>query len=84
MVYNSWCVSLKGDISMLIQVIYNDDRRCGAVHSSRLDYLIRSGLLLAFRRENEWVLVEDDAAQGCVGDYESPERRTKRPAEIAR
>lgn len=60
---------------MLIPVIYSNDKRCGTVHSSRLDYLIRSGLLMAFRRENEWVIVEDDTVRGSGGVDKGPERR---------
>jgi hypothetical protein len=60
---------------MLIQVIYKNDKRCGAVHRSRLDFLIRSGLLFAFRRENEWVIVEKDPVRGMGGNYAGPERR---------
>ncbi len=63
---------------MMIQVIYSDDKRCGAVHSSRLDFLIRSGLLFAFRREDEWVLVEEDTVRGSGGNYNGPERRMNR------
>ena len=60
---------------MLIQVIYHDDKRFGAVHVSRLDYLIGSGKLFAFRRAQEWVIVEKDPVRGKGGSYSGPERR---------
>jgi hypothetical protein len=60
---------------MLVQVIYQDDKRCGAVHRSRLDFLIRSGLLFAFRRAEGWVIVEKDPIRGSGGSYTGPERR---------
>ena len=60
---------------MLIQVIYQSDKRFGAVHASRLDYLIQSGLLFAFRRAHDWVIVEKDPVRGMGGSYSGPERR---------
>jgi len=60
---------------MLIQVIYQEDKRFGAVHASRLDYLIGSGQLFAFRRVQEWVIVEKDPVRGSGGSYSGPERR---------
>jgi hypothetical protein len=60
---------------MLVQVIYQDDKRCGAVHRSRLEFLIRSGLLFAFRRAEGWVIVEKDPVRGSGGNYTGPERR---------
>jgi hypothetical protein len=60
---------------MLIQIIYQSDKRFGAVHTSRLDYLIHSGLLFAFRRAHDWVIVGKDPVRGVGGDYSGPERR---------
>ena len=60
---------------MLVQVIDQDDKRCGAVHRSRLDFLLRSGLLFAFRRAEGWVIVEKDPIRGSGGSYTGPERR---------
>ena len=60
---------------MLIQVIYQNEKRFGAVHSSRLDSLIHSGKLFAFRRAHEWVVVENDPVRGGGGSYSGPERR---------
>jgi hypothetical protein len=60
---------------MLIQVIYLENKRCGAVHSSRLDYLIRSGLLFAFRRSDGWVIVGKDPVRETVRTYPASDRR---------
>jgi hypothetical protein len=60
---------------MLIQIIYQSDKRFGAVHTSRLDYLIQSGLLFAFRRAHGWVIVGKDPVRGIGGSYSGPERR---------
>lgn len=60
---------------MLIQVIYQSDKRFGAVHKFRLESLIESGQLFAFRRANEWVLIEKDPVRGGEGGYSGPERR---------
>lgn len=61
---------------MLIQVIYQSGKRFGAVHKVRLEKLLASGQLLAFRRATEWVLVEKDPVRGAGGSYSGPERRT--------
>jgi hypothetical protein len=42
---------------MLVSVIYAENMNCGAVHSSRLEYLIKKGLIFAFRRPDEWVII---------------------------
>ncbi len=60
---------------MLIQVIYLEDKRCGAVHSSRLDYLIRAGLLFAFRRSDGWVIVGKDPVRETTRTYSASHRR---------
>ncbi|RQW87300.1 MAG: hypothetical protein EHM79_08130 [Geobacter sp.] len=64
---------------MLIQVIYQKEKRFGAVHSSRLASLIHSGQLFAFRRAHEWVVVENDPVRGVGGSYSGPERRNAIP-----
>lgn len=60
---------------MLIQVIYQSDKRFGAVHKFRLETLIKSGQLFAFRRGNEWVILEKDPVRGEDAGYSGPERR---------
>jgi len=60
---------------VLIQVIYQSDKRFGAVHKFRLESLIESGQLFAFRRANEWVIIENDPVRGDGGGYSGPERR---------
>ena len=60
---------------MLIQVIYQSDKRFGAVHKFRLENLIKSGQLFAFRRANEWVIIEKDPVRKDEGGYNGPERR---------
>lgn len=60
---------------MLIQVIYQSDKRFGAVHKFRLESLIKSGQLFAFRRANEWVIIEKDPVRRDEGGYSGPERR---------
>lgn len=60
---------------MLIQVIYQSDKRFGAVHKFRLESLIKSGQLFAFRRANEWVIIEKDSVRVGEGGYSGPERR---------
>jgi hypothetical protein len=60
---------------MVIQVIYQSDKRFGAVHPSRLDSLIRSGKLFAFRRTQEWVIIENEPVRGQGGSYSGSERR---------
>jgi hypothetical protein len=60
---------------MLIQVIYQIDKRFGAVHKFRLESLIKSGQLFAFRRANEWIIIEKDAVRGDEGGYSGPDRR---------
>lgn len=62
---------------MLIQVIYQSDKRFGAVHPSRLEFLIRSGKLFAFRRAQEWVILEKDPVRGHGGSYSGSERRNE-------
>jgi hypothetical protein len=64
---------------MLVQVIYQNEKRFGAVHSSRLDSLIQSGQLFAFRRADEWVMVENGPVRGVGGRYSGPERRNPVP-----
>jgi len=64
---------------MLIQVIYQSDKRFGAVHKFRLESLIKSGQLFAFRRANEWVIIEKDPGRGDEGGYSCPERRNSAP-----
>lgn len=61
---------------MLIQVIYQNDKRFGAVHKFRLEKLIASGQLFAFRRANDWVIIEKDPIRGAGGSYSGPERRS--------
>jgi len=61
---------------MLIQVIYQSDKRFGAVHKFRLESLIESGQLFAFRRANEWVIIEKDPVRGDEGGYSGQERRS--------
>jgi hypothetical protein len=46
---------------MLVSVIYLENMNCGAVHSSRLEYLINKGLIFAFRKPDEWVIIGKDA-----------------------
>ncbi|MHC1698127.1 MAG: GSU3473 family protein [Geobacteraceae bacterium] len=60
---------------MLIQVIYQSENRFGAVHKFRLESLINSGQLFAFRRAKEWVLIENGPVRGAGGHYSGPERR---------
>lgn len=60
---------------MVIQVIYQDEKRFGAVHASRLESLIRSGQLFAFRRAQGWVIIEKDPVRKPGGSYSGPERR---------
>lgn len=60
---------------MYIQIIYQEDKRLGIVHKFRLKSLNRSGQLFAFRRGNEWVIVEKDQIRGAGGSYSGPERR---------
>jgi len=60
---------------MVIHVIYQSDKRFGAVHPSRLESLIRSGQLFAFRRALGWVIIETDPVRGQGGSYSGPERR---------
>lgn len=43
---------------MLVSVIYNENKNCGTVHFSRLESLISSGMIFAFRRTHEWVIIE--------------------------
>jgi hypothetical protein len=62
---------------MVIQVIYKSDKRFGAVHPSRLESLIRSGKLFAFRRAQEWVILEKDPVRGHGGSYSGSERRNE-------
>jgi len=64
---------------MLIQVIYQNAKRFGAVYSSRLDSLIHSGQLFAFRRADAWVVVENGPVRGVGGSYSGPERRNPLP-----
>lgn len=63
---------------MLIPVLY-DDQKLGMVYPSRLDKLISEKKILAFRRSNGWVFVEEDAIRKGhnSGEYSGPERRVK-------
>lgn len=47
---------------MLVSVIYNENKNCGTVHFSRLESLISSGLIFAFRRTHDWVIIEPSEA----------------------
>ncbi len=62
---------------MVIPVIYQSDKRFGAVYPSRLESLIRSGQLFAFRRAQEWVIIEKDTVRGKGGSYSGSERRNE-------
>jgi len=46
--------------NVLISVIYNENKNCGTVHSSRLETLIKSGQIFAFRHPREWIIVGMD------------------------
>jgi len=74
-VYNHGKFLWKWEHVMLIQVIYHENKRCGAVHKSRLDFLVRSGLLFAFRRADGWVIVGKDPVRGESQSYIGADRR---------
>jgi hypothetical protein len=60
-----------------ILVIY-DDNTFDKVNYYRLDFLIKSGRVIKFRRSNgEWVTIAQDQIRGDGGIYEGPDRRRK-------
>ncbi len=59
---------------MNIQVIYFDETP-GLVKVERLDELIRTRRIQAFRRSEGWARVGRDPVRGFGGRYEGPERR---------
>jgi hypothetical protein len=62
------------DDNMRIQVIYFDNTP-GVVDSDRLDDLIDSRSIIAFRRSEGWVRVNGDPVRGKGGKYKGPDRR---------
>jgi hypothetical protein len=59
---------------MRIQVIYFDNTP-GVVDADRLDDLIGSRRIIAFRRSDGWVRVNGDPVRGKGGKYSGPDRR---------
>lgn len=60
---------------MGIPVVY-DDSSLSKVSYFRLDFLIKTGRVVKFRRSNgEWVNVVHDRIRGDGGAYDGPERR---------
>ncbi len=59
---------------MKIQVIFFDDTPA-LVEAERLDELISSRRIQAFRRSSGWVRVGQEPVRGNGGRYEGPERR---------
>jgi hypothetical protein len=55
------------DNDVLISVIYSENKNCGTVHSSRLESLIKSGQIFAFRHSREWVIVGTDTVNSFEG-----------------
>jgi hypothetical protein len=51
------------------------NRAIELVKVARLDELIDSHSLLAFRRLDGWAIIGRDAIRGAGGDYRGPERR---------
>ncbi|HET6419054.1 MAG TPA: hypothetical protein VFG19_02795 [Geobacteraceae bacterium] len=62
---------------MKIQVIYFDVSY-GLVEAERLDELIKTRGIIAFRRSDGWVRVGHDPLRGDGGSYAGPERRKNR------
>jgi len=61
MLYIRICIYFgKEENKVLISVIYNENGNCGTVHSSRLETLIKSGQIFAFRHPREWIIVGTD------------------------
>ncbi len=61
---------------MYINVIYFDDTP-GVVDAGRLDELIQSRRIIAFRRSDGWVRVGRDPVRGNGGGYRGPDRRSR-------
>jgi hypothetical protein len=61
---------------MYINVIYFDDTP-GVVDTGRLDELIQSRRIIAFRRSDGWVRVGRDPVRGNGGRYGGPDRRSR-------
>ena len=59
---------------MQIQVLFSDDMP-GTVDADKLDELIDSRRIVAFRRNTGWVRVGRDTVRGAGGKYNGPERR---------
>lgn len=60
---------------MLIRVLYKDNKY-DYVQDSRLEELIRSGVVKQFHRADGWVTVGEDPVRGMGGiAYSGPERR---------
>jgi hypothetical protein len=59
---------------MNLQVIYFDNTP-GHVKADRLDELIRTRRIIAFRRSGGWVRVGRDPVRGNGGVYGGPDRR---------
>lgn len=59
---------------MNIQVIYFDNTP-GLVRAERLEELIKTRRIMAFRRTGCWVRVGRDPVRGCGGKYSGPDRR---------
>jgi hypothetical protein len=61
---------------MYINVIYFDDTP-GVVDAGRLEDLIQSRRIIAFRRSSGWVRVGRDPVRGNGGKYQGPDRRSR-------
>ncbi|KAF0219314.1 MAG: hypothetical protein FD174_2013 [Geobacteraceae bacterium] len=60
-----------------ILVVY-DDNTFDKVNYYRLDFLIKTGRVVKFRRsDGRWVSVADDPVRGDGGVYSGPDRRRK-------
>lgn len=59
---------------MLIQVVYSD-RKIGLVDQGKLDRLIESGSIAAFRRLDAWAIIGKDQTRKDCRIYGGPERR---------
>ncbi len=61
---------------VLIPVIYTD-KKTGSVLPVNLEKLIMKNLIIAFRRQEGWVFIEEGPIRtsGGTDDYKGPERR---------
>jgi hypothetical protein len=62
---------------MYINVIYFDETP-GIVDAGKLDELIESRRIIAFRRSSGWVRVSRDPVRGNGGRYNGPDRRMRK------